>query len=186
MTPETTQLLLVADAVLLVTGVGLSVWMGRLQQALRPGLTGPAAKKPMLDACFGGYTPDDVRERLDRWAPEQVAIYRWIHRVPDTIFPPVYCGFFFVSAVLAVGCLAPGRSWWPWLVILPALNLLADWAENYLISGVILPAGRDRIDPAAVRWASLATVAKWALVGLNFVAAATGGGLCLVGGRSAT
>ena len=65
--------------------------------------------------------------------------------------------------------------------ILPALTLLADWAENYLISGVILPAGKDRIDPAAVRWASRATVAKWALVGLNLAGLAAGAGWCLLG-----
>jgi hypothetical protein len=64
------------------------------------------------------------------------------------------------------------------LLILPGLNLIADYAENYLISFVILPAGLPS-DAATVAWASRVTIAKWVLVALNVLVLLVGFGLCL-------
>jgi hypothetical protein len=133
---------------------------------------------PMLDGCFAGYSQQDVDRRLEVWTAEQIATYRAVHLGPDLLFPWLYTGFFFVTALLVFQLACPARALWPLLLILPFLNLIADYIENYLISFVILPAGVPS-DAATVAWSSRATCAKWVLVALNTFVLMIGIGLCL-------
>jgi hypothetical protein len=163
--------LLAAALVLLVAIVVLSAWIMRLEEGLKQGLTGEAYCSPLLDGCKKGYTPDEVDERLRAWKADppgnRIATYRRIHQGPDLVFPLVYCAFFFVLARLGVECLGLRWRFWPLvLIVLPLANMVADYAENYLITWVILTAAGDS-DPDVVKQASLATVTKWILVVVN-------------------
>src|SRR5688572_30530512 len=180
MTPYTKQLLLVAVGVLFVMSVALFVYMigpNRMLMANNKGasteLQARVVNKPTLDAHLTGYDATVVRDRLDYWTPDQIATYRGMHLGPDMLFPFVYCGFFVAAAVLGFGCAFPYRILWPWLLVLPVLNLAADYAENYLVSFVIFPAG-EKFDPSAVTCASRLTVAKWVLVGFNILVVGAG------------
>ncbi len=101
-----------------------------------------------------------------------------MHLGPDMVFPWVYSGFFFVTAMLLFGRALPARRLWPVLLVLPLLTVAADYLENYLISFVILPAGLPT-DAVMVAWASRNTVTKWSLVGLDVAVIGIGSLLCL-------
>jgi hypothetical protein len=176
--PTPLKPLLAVSASLLAVSVGLFLYMTGPANMIRRPRNGAAVGYPMLDGCLAGYTADDVDRRLAAWSPDQVATYRAVHLGPDMLFPWVYAGFFFVTTVLVFRCAFPARALWPWLLLLPLLTLAADYAENYLISFVILPAGPPA-DAVTVAWASRATVAKWLLVALNAAVLLIGGGLCL-------
>jgi hypothetical protein len=176
--PTPLKPLLAASATLLAVSIGLFLYMSGPANMIRRPRNGSAVGYPMLDGCLAGYTADDVDRRLAAWSADQVATYRAVHLGPDMLFPWVYSGFIFVTAVLVFRYAFPARALRPWLLILPLLNVAADYAENYLISFVILPAGPPA-DAATVAWASRATVAKWLLVALNAAVLLIGGGLCL-------
>jgi hypothetical protein len=160
-----------SQKVLLALAVTL-LFMSAVLQAYVTGpariLAGPTGGFGMLDTCFDGYTQQDVDLRLKTWSGEQIALYRMVHLGPDMLFPWIYTGFFFVTALLTFSRAFPQRVLWPWLLILPLLNLAADYLENYLISFVILPAGLPS-DAALVAWASWTTRFKWRLVALNMI-----------------
>jgi hypothetical protein len=165
--------LLALAVTLLIATAGLSAYMtGPARMIASPPL-GAEVGFGMLDTCFCGYTQQDVDIRLQTWSRDQIALYRQIHLGPDLVFPWVYTGFFFVTALLTFGCASPRLILWPWLLILPVFNLAADYVENYLISFVILPAGLPS-DAGLVAWASRATVLKWALVALNVIMTVAG------------
>src|SRR5262249_37164933 len=151
--PSHEKHLLAVAATLLVVGLGLFAYMrGPAQMIARPA-KGSTVSYKMLDGCLGGYTQDDVELRLKAWSADQVATYRAVHLGPDMVFPWVYSGFFFVTAVLGFGWAYPRRTLWPFLLVIPVLTLTADYVENSLISFVILPAGWPA-DAATVAWAS--------------------------------
>ena len=176
--PPPLRPLLAVSATLLVMSVGLFAYMSGPARLISQPRGGTAVGYAMLDGCWTGYTAEDVDRRLAAWSADQIATYRAVHLGPDMLFPWVYAGFFFVTAVLAFKCAVPARVLWPWLLILPLLNLAGDYAENYLISFVILPA-RAPCDPVTVGWASRATCAKWALVALNTLVLLVGVGFCV-------
>jgi hypothetical protein len=124
----------------------------------------PGAGYPMLDGCFAGYTQEDIDRRLAAWSAGQVASCRAVHRGPDMLFPWAYAGCFFVTAVLVFRCAFPARALWRLLLVLPPLNPVAGYAEDYLISVVVLTAGAPS-DAATAAWASRATCVKWVVVG---------------------
>jgi hypothetical protein len=172
-------------ATLLVLVIGLFAYMqGAVNLIARPE-GGSSVGYPILDVCLTGYSQQDVERRLQAWSPEQIALYRTIHLGPDMIFPWVYAGLFFVTAVLLYGRAFPERTLWPALLVLPILTVAADYLENYLISFVILPAGVPA-DAVTVAWASRTTVTKWVLVGLNIAVIVVGGALCLRARRQQT
>jgi hypothetical protein len=165
--------LLTIAATLVVVGIGLFAYTrGPANLIARPA-SGSEVGYPILDTCLGGYTQQDVENRLRTWTPEQIAIYRTVHLGPDMLFPWIYSGFFFVTAVLVFGRAFPERTLWPVLLVLPLLTVTADYLENYLISFVILPAGTPT-DAATIAWASRTTVTKWVLVGLNSIVIVAG------------
>jgi hypothetical protein len=175
--PPQRNLLLALAVTLFVMGTGLFLYMrGPANLIARPAKD-PAVGYPILDGCLRGYTKQDVENRLKTWSDDQIALYRAVHLGPDMLFPWVYSGFFFVTAVLLFGRAFPRRTLWPVLVVLPVLVLAADYLENYLISFVILPAGWP-VDAATVAFASGVTVTKWVLVGLNMFVIGVGGVLC--------
>jgi hypothetical protein len=176
--PTPLKPLLATSATLLVVSIGLFLYMSGPANIISRPQNGSGVGYPMLDGCFAGYTQQDVDRRLAAWSADQIATYRAVHLGPDMLFPWAYTGFFFVTAVLAFKVAFPARVLWPLLLLLPLLNLVADYAENYLISFVILPAGAPS-DAATVAWASRVTCAKWVLVGLNAVVLVVGSGLCL-------
>jgi hypothetical protein len=176
--PTPPKPLLAISATLLVVSVGLFAYMSGPARIISRPQSGPGVGYPMLDGCLAGYTQQDVDRRLAAWSADQIATYRAVHLGPDMLFPWAYAGFFFVTAALVFKCAFPARSLWPLLLVLPSLNLIADYAENYLISFVILPAGAPS-DAATVAWASRATCTKWVLVALNAIVLLVGSGLCL-------
>jgi hypothetical protein len=176
--PTPLKPLLAISATLLVASVVLFVYMSGPARIISRPQNGSGVGYPMLDGCLAGYTQEDVDRRLAAWSADQIATYRAVHLGPDMLFPWAYAGFFFVTALLVFKCAFPARALWPLLLLLPLLNLVADYAENYLISFVILPAGAPS-DAATVAWASRVTCAKWVLVGLNAVVLVVGSGLCL-------
>jgi hypothetical protein len=183
--PDSVKPLLALATVLFVVGLGLFLYMRGPANLIAQPPRGSAVGYPILDRCLTGYTHEDVDRRLAVWRPDQIATYQAIHLGPDMLFPWVYAGFFFVTALLVYGVAFPGRTLWPWLLVLPLLVLVADYTENYLISFVILPAGAPS-DPATVAWASRVTVAKWVLVALNGVVLVVGGLLALRARRQRT
>jgi hypothetical protein len=183
--PRQKNPLLALAATLLVLEIGLFAYMqGAVNLIARPA-RGSSVGYPILDLCWTGYSQQDVENRLQAWSPEQIALYRQVHLGPDMIFPWVYSGLFFVIAVLLFGRAYPERTLWPALLVLPILTVAADYAENYLISFVLLPAGSPA-DAATVAWASRTTVTKWILVGLNIAVIVVGGALCLRARRQQT
>src|SRR4051812_21473509 len=99
MLPKKNPLLAIA-ATLLVVGIGLFAYMrGPVNLIARPA-KGSDVGYSILDACLSGYTQQDVENRLQAWSPEQIAIYREVHLGPDMLFPWVYGGFLFVTALL--------------------------------------------------------------------------------------
>jgi hypothetical protein len=169
--------LLAISATLLIVSTGLFLYMIGPANLISHPQAGSGVGYSMLDGCFTGYSSEDVDRRLAVWSADQIWMYHAVHLGPDMIFPWVYAGFFFVTAVLAFKLAFPAKAFWPWLLILPFLNLVADYAENYLISFVILPAGAPS-DATMVAWASRATCAKWVLVALNVLVLLIGLGLC--------
>jgi hypothetical protein len=176
--------LLALAVTLLIVTVGLLAYMTGSARIIASPPQGAQVGFGMLDACFCGYTQQDVDIRLQTWSRDQIALYRMVHLGPDMLFPWVYAGFFFVTALLTFGCVFPQSVLWPWLLILPMFNLTADYLENYLISFVILPAGLPS-DAALVAWASRATVLKWILVALNLIVIVVGIALCVRSRRPA-
>jgi hypothetical protein len=176
--PTPLKPLLALSMTLLVVSIGLFLYVSGPANLIGRPQKGSRVGYPMLDVCFAGYTQQDVDRRLEAWSADQIATYRAVHLGPDMLLPWVYSGFFFVTALLVFKCAFPARTLWPWLLILPLVALIADYAENYLISFVILPAGAPS-DAATVAWASRATCAKWVLVALNAFVLMIGTGLCL-------
>src|SRR3954471_6047127 len=124
MTPQTKQLLLTVTVILFVMTIGLMVYMSGVHRVVKP---------PPLDGHFFGYDAAVVDTNLRAWTPDQVAAYRGMHLGPDMLFPWVYAGFFLAAAVFGFGCAFANLRLWPWLTVLPVLNLVADYGENYLI-----------------------------------------------------
>jgi hypothetical protein len=177
--PTTLKPLLAISITLLVVSIGLACYMSGPMNLISRPQRGAQVGYPILDACFGGYTNEDVDRRLEVWTADQISTYRELHLGPDMLYPWVYTGFFFATAIVLFKSAFPARTLWPLLLILPLLNLIADYTENYLISFVILPAGSPS-DAGTVAWASRATCAKWVLVLLNALALIIGIGLvCL-------
>jgi hypothetical protein len=164
--PRHQRLLLAVATTLFIAANGVYWYMrGPVNLVARPA-PGSEAGYPILDGCGHGYSQKDVEDRLAAWTKEQIAIYREIHLGPDMLLPWLYNGFFFVAALLGFGRAFPGRCLWPALLVLPLLNLTADYTENYLISFVILPAG-TLTDASAIAWASWSTRIKFILMGTN-------------------
>jgi hypothetical protein len=171
---STKQLLTALALILGFLAAGLFAYTSGPNRLLKAGLTEEVDGPPMLDAHICGYGEVEVRRRVGVWSQAQVAVYQGVHLGPDMLLPLAYTGFFFVLAVLTFRAAFPDRTVWPGLVVIPVLTLLADWGENTLISFVILPAGKDHLDPETIAWGSRVTVAKWVLFLLNLLVIASG------------
>ena len=183
--PQLQKSLLALAVTLFIVSAGLLAYMRGPARIISRPLGEAQVGFGMLDSCLGGYTQQDVDNRLQNWSGDQIMLYRMVHLGPEMLFPWVYAGFFFVTALLTFSYVFPKQVLWPWLLILPFLYLTADYLENQLISFVILPAGLPS-DAAQVAWASRTTILKWILVTLNIIVILVGIALCVRSRRRAS
>jgi len=151
-------LVLIATAV-----VFIAMSLGPSQVILRE-----SGGQPPFDLRAFGYSPQEARLFLEALGKEGRRAYLEMHRSHDALFP---------ALLAASGILLLRRLWQPpWRYVFYAaaiLAALADYAENAFVRRVLL-AWPGAFDPDLIRLASLATVVKYALLELVFLALLAG------------
>lgn len=115
-----------------------------------------------------GYTPEKVQAVLGSYGAEGMALYRRIQWL-DLVNPAIY-GLLMASILYR---LYPTQKSWSWLVLLPLLAALLDYAEN----GVLFILATDFPDISAqwVTLGSMISLLKNAVLFLAIMALLVGG-----------
>ncbi|MDX1781791.1 MAG: hypothetical protein R3256_10780 [Thalassovita sp.] len=140
----------------LLTGsvFGVMLWLGNRYLYVGPDLL------PPFDARVAGYSPNEAWAYLAAICEEQAQVYMGPVHWLDTVFPPLFGTWIWI----ALRWLGARRLHW-----LGPLYVMVDLAENRLVF-MMLEAGADNLSDAVARWASAATVAKFAILALAFIA----------------
>lgn len=133
---------------------GAMVWLGNRYLYVGPDLL------PPFDARVAGYAPDEAWAYLSAICEEQAWVYMGPMHWLDTLFPPLLGAWIWIT----LRWLGARRAHW----LAPAY-VLADLAENQLVLRM-LEAGADGLTDGLARWASAATVAKFAILALALIA----------------
>lgn len=157
---------------LLATVVYLMVAFGLMQPGAKKleQLSGQPVK--ILDLQVG-FTQEEAQTILAVYTPaarlEAARFLLWA----DTIYPLVYG---MLIALLLAFLFRSGR--FQYLVLLPLLAVLVDFAENYWLYQVLN--GYPNEKTAWILWASVCNVLKWGLLGLAGLACLVGFGMRMV------
>lgn len=116
----------------------------------------------MPDACATGYSPEYVRDYLQRLGPVGQNLFTAIHLTVDVAFPVLYAGLFIG---LIVRLCPPGFArFWIWV---PVAAALADLGENILLAYLAVTFNGQPSNLASL--ASWITITKWLLIPTSVV-----------------
>ncbi|HEY0380140.1 MAG TPA: hypothetical protein VGC87_24715 [Pyrinomonadaceae bacterium] len=87
----------------------------------------------VLDGRWRGYSPEDVRKFFEAIGEDGRRLYARTERSLDVAFPIIYGSLFATLLILLYGRLGA-----KYLVLVPLLNVLFDFAENFTLSGLAL------------------------------------------------
>lgn len=133
---------------------GAMLWLGNRYLFVGPDLL------PPFDVRVSGYAPDEAWAYLSAICEEQARVYTGAVHWLDTVFPPLLGGWIWIT----LRWLGARRLHW-----LAPLYVLVDLTENQLVV-MMLEAGADDLSDTVARWASAATVTKFALLALVLIA----------------
>jgi hypothetical protein len=121
----------------------------------------------VLDARWRGYSPEDVRKYFEAIGEDGRRLYARTQRSLDVAFPIIYGSLFATLLILFYGPLGA-----KYLVLLPLLQVLMDFGENFTLSSLAL-----RFDGKArplARLAAVFTRIKLLLLGFSVLLIAVG------------
>jgi hypothetical protein len=87
----------------------------------------------VLDGRWRGYSPEDVRKFFEAIGEDGRRLYARTERSLDVAFPIIYGSLFATLLVLLYGRLGA-----KYLVLVPLLNVLFDFGENFTLSSLAL------------------------------------------------
>jgi hypothetical protein len=118
-------------------------------------------KIQILDLCFTGYSYDSVQRKLSEYSPEARSFAAIFNATADSVYPLLYTAMlvFLIAWVYKnrIGPNSPLR----FILLLPFLMMLVDFAENYHIISML--SNYPNIPVEVVNAGSFFTQLKWGL-----------------------
>lgn len=112
----------------------------------------------MILDLLAWYTPDEAFQKLNVYGAAGRSLYLIAEWTADLLFPLSY-GLFFSALVYRIG----GGRW----CLIPIYSGITDWAENILISFMLLQ--YPSFNPLLARIAGFLTATKWFLIFTSFL-----------------
>jgi hypothetical protein len=118
----------------------------------------------VLDLCFTGYSPDEVNKYLADYTPAAKVFAATFEAVADSIYPIIYTTLLTLLLAWVFKRSMQSDNKFGYLLLLPLLIMLSDFAENYHI--ITMLTMHPDITEEIVKRGSFFTVAKWGMFAL--------------------
>ncbi len=119
-----------------------------------------------------GYTKQEVTDLFTKMGTEGRNSYSFGLNVIDSIYPFVYTALLVLLLVLFINKLQLSNPNWSFLIILPALIMLADFIENRIVTAMLK--NYPIIKHSTAAFGSAATTVKWVLTVITVLLLFTG------------